>query len=207
MQSTSMRMSLRSLRCSIKTLLLGEVWGGGGVRGAPQKNDANDGWRQQILKANNIGEGSWLGTVDNAKKAIKQFFLITVKSYHNSLGHLGGGGGEGAHPLHPSPKSALLNEQVRTVATVHRDKQECLVKLFFSRRFFLQKYWNGYLYIRCQDWFILFTIYCSSCKYHAQVNDMQIHTKGLLFYWKLALIFKTTGIDVICGFYPKVRQK
>ena len=36
---------------------------------------------------------------------------------------------------------------------------------------------------------------------------MQIHTKGLLFYWKLALIFKTTGIDVICGFYPKVRQK
>ena len=117
------------------------------------------------------------------------------------------GGGEGARPLHPSPRSALLIKQGRTVATVHLAKQECLVKLFFSRRFCLQKYWNGYLYIRCQDWFILFTIYCSSCKYHAQVNDMQIHTKGLLFYWKLALIFKTTGIDVICGFYPKVRQK
>ena len=141
------------------------------------------------------------------RKQYNSFFLITVKSYHNSLGHLGGGGGEGARPLHPSPKSALLNEQVRTVATVHREKQECLVKLFFSRRFCLQKYWNGYLYIRCQDWFILFTIYCSSCKYHAQVNDMQIHTKGQLLYWKLALIFKTTGIDVICGFYPKVRQK
>ena len=67
---------------------------GGGVRGTPQKNDATDGWRQQILKANNIGEGSWLGTADNAKKAVQLFFLITVKSYHNSVGHLRGGGEE-----------------------------------------------------------------------------------------------------------------
>lgn len=80
MQSTSMRMSLRSLRCSIKTLPLGEgsgfftKEGGGGVRGAPQKNDATDGWRQQILKANNEEEGSWLGTADNAKKAVQLFF-------------------------------------------------------------------------------------------------------------------------------------
>ena len=129
-------------------------------------------------------------------------FFNNCEVVSNYVSHLGGGGGEGARPLHPSPRSGLLIKQGRTVA-----KQECLVKRFFARRFCLQKYWNGYLYIRCQDWFILFTIYCSSCKYHAQVNDMQIHTKGLLFYWKLALIFKTTGIDVICGFYPKVRQK
>ena len=80
MQSTSMRMSLRSLRCSIKTLPLGEGSSGifrrrgGGVRGAPQKNDATDGWRQQILKANNEEEGPWLGTADNAKKAVQLFF-------------------------------------------------------------------------------------------------------------------------------------
>ena len=80
MQSTSMRMSLRSLRCLIKTLPLGEGSGifrrrgGGGVRGAPQKNDATDGWRQQILKANNEEEGPWLGTADNAKKAVQLFF-------------------------------------------------------------------------------------------------------------------------------------
>lgn len=48
--------------------------GGGGVRGAPQKNDATDGWRQQILKANNEEEGSWLGTADNAKKEVQLFF-------------------------------------------------------------------------------------------------------------------------------------
>ena len=46
----------------------------GGMRGAPQKNDATDGWRQQILKANNEEEGSWLGTADNAKKAVQLFF-------------------------------------------------------------------------------------------------------------------------------------
>ena len=120
-------------------------------------------------------------------------FFNNCEVVSNYVGHLGGGGGgEGARPLHPSPRSALLIKQGRTVATVHLAKQECLVKLFFSRRFCLQKYWNGYLYIRCQDWFILFTIYCSSCKYHAQVNDMQIHTKGLFYLFiKLALIFKT----------------
>ena len=46
----------------------------GGVRGAPQKNDATDGWRQQILKANNEEGGSWLGTTDNGKKAVQLFF-------------------------------------------------------------------------------------------------------------------------------------
>ena len=47
---------------------------GGGGRGTPQKNDATDGWRQQILKANNEEEGPWLGTADNAKKAVQLFF-------------------------------------------------------------------------------------------------------------------------------------
>ena len=42
--------------------------------GAPQKNDATDGGRQQILKASNEEEGSRLGTADNAKKAVQLFF-------------------------------------------------------------------------------------------------------------------------------------
>lgn len=47
----------------------------GGFRNfSKEGNDATDGWRQQILKANNEEEGSWLGTADNAKKAVQLFF-------------------------------------------------------------------------------------------------------------------------------------
>ena len=57
-------------------------------------------------------------------------FFNNCEVVSNYVGHLGGGGGEGARPLHPSPRSALLIEQGRTVATVHLAKQECLFTTF-----------------------------------------------------------------------------